>query len=185
MHPRLAAVVPHTLMLAVSGLLYFAAMRIESGALSGRIGPDGWPKFVIGVMAALCVYEIAKRLLVGTSFTATGLTQGLNRPPDDANRELAGREPKRHNGKLAAGIGLVAAFVLGVAYVGFFVGTALFLALFSWIGGYRRPVPVMSAAIVGALALLVIFMRVAYVSLPLGVGPFKALSLALLRLIGA
>jgi hypothetical protein len=32
--------------------------------------------------------------------------------------------------------------------------------------------------------LLVIFMRVAYVSLPLGVGPFKTLSLALLRLIG-
>jgi hypothetical protein len=183
MHPRLAAVVPHTLMLAASALLYVAATRIEGGG-SGRIGPDGWPKFVIGVMAALCVYEIAKRLLVGTSFTATGLTQGLNRPPDDANRQLAGRKPERHNGKLAAGIALVAGFALGVAYVGFFVGTALFLALFSWIGGYRRPVPVTSAAILGALALLVIFMRVAYVSLPLGVGPFKTLSLALLRLIG-
>jgi hypothetical protein len=184
MHPRLAAVVPHTLMLAVSGLLYFAATRIEVGALSGRIGPDGWPKFIIGAMAALCVYEIAKRLLVGTSSTATGLTQGLNRPPDDADRELAAREPERHNGKLAAGIGLVSAFVFGVAYVGFFAGTALFLALFSWIGGYRRPVTVAIVALVGALLLLVIFMRVAYVSLPLGVGPFKTLSLALLRLIG-
>ena len=81
MHPRLAAIVPHTLMLAVSGLLYFAATRIEVGALSGRIGPDGWPKLIIGAMAALCVYEIIKRLLIGTSFTATGLIQGLNRPP--------------------------------------------------------------------------------------------------------
>jgi hypothetical protein len=184
MHPRLKAIVPHTLMLAVSGLLYLAAMRIEVGALSGRIGPDAWPKFIIGAMAALCVYEIAKRLLVGTSFTATGLIQGLNRPPDDANRELAAREPERHNRKLAAGIGLVSAFVLGVAYVGFFVGTVLFLALFSWVGGYRRPVTVAVVSLIGALALLVIFMRVAYVSLPLGVGPFKALSLVLLRLIG-
>jgi hypothetical protein len=184
MHPRLAAVVPHTLMLAVSGLLYLAATRIEGGGLSGRIGPDGWPKFIIGAMAVLCVYEIVKRLLVGTSFTATGLSQGLNRPPDDANREIAGREPERHNRKLAAGLGLVAAFVFGVAYVGFFAGTVLFLAMFSWIGGYRRPVPVTIVAVLGALALLVIFMRVAYVSLPLGVGPFKALSLLLLRLIG-
>jgi putative tricarboxylic transport membrane protein len=185
MHPRLAAVVPHSLMLAVSGLLYFAATRIEVGVLSGgRIGPDGWPKFIIGVMAALCVYEIAKRLLIGTSFTATGLTQGLNRPPDDADRELATREPERHHGKLAAGIGLVLAFVFGVTYVGFFAGTALFIALFSWIGGYRRPVSVAIIGLVGAFVLLVIFMRVAYVSLPLGIGPFKTLSLALLRLIG-
>jgi len=184
MHPRLAAVVPHSLMLAVSGLLYFAATRIEVGALSGRIGPAGWPKFIIGAMAALCVYEILKRLLVGTSFTATGLAQGLNRPPDDADRELAAREPERHNGKLAAGTGLVLAFVFGVTYVGFFAGTALFIALFSWIGGYRRPVSVTIIGLVGGFVLLVIFMRVAYVSLPLGVGPFKTLSLALLRLIG-
>jgi hypothetical protein len=184
MHPRLAAVVPHTLMLVVSGVLYYAATYIETGGPSGRLGPGSWPKFIILAMAALCIYEICKRLLVGTSFTATGLAQGLNRPPDDANRELAGREPQRHNRKLAAGIALVSAFVVGVAYVGFFVGTALFLALFAWIGGYRRPVILTIVSVLGALALLVVFMRVAYVSLPLGSGPFRTVSLALLRLIG-
>jgi hypothetical protein len=174
MHPRLAAVVPHTLMLVVSGVLYYAATYIETGGPSGRLGPGSWPKFIILAMAALCIYEICKRLLVGTSFTATGLAQGLNRPPDDANRELAGREPQRHNRKLAAGIALVSAFVVGVAYVGFFVG----------IGGYRRPVILTIVSLLGALALLVVFMRVAYVSLPLGSGPFRTVSLALLRLIG-
>jgi hypothetical protein len=38
--------------------------------------------------------------------------------------------------------------------------------------------------VVGSFTLLVVFMRLAYVSLPLGVGPFKALSVGLLRLIG-
>ena len=33
-------------------------------------------------------------------------------------------------------------------------------------------------------ALLVMFMRIAYISLPLGEGPFRSLSLALLRAIG-
>ena len=36
----------------------------------------------------------------------------------------------------------------------------------------------------GSLALVVVFMRIAYISLPFGEGPFRALSLALLRAIG-
>lgn len=186
MHPRLQSVLPHTVMLAVSGLLYWAAAQIDAPvSLSAtRIGPDTWPKFIIGAMAALCVYEIVKRLLIGTSFTATGLVQGLNRAPDAADREIAAIEPPQHNGKLAAGMALIAAFVFGVQYAGFFTATALFLAGFAWIGGFRRPLPVAAIALVGALVLLVIFMRVAYVSLPLGAGPFKELSLLLLKLIG-
>jgi putative tricarboxylic transport membrane protein len=186
MHPRLLAIIPHTVMLAVSALLYFAATLIEvpGSRSSARIGPDFWPKFVIGAMAALCIYEIIKRLVFGSSSTATGLTQGLNRPPDEADRELAGREPQDHSGKLLAGMALVAVYVAGVAYVGFFVATWLFVALFSWIGGVRRPIIVAVVGLAGALTLLVAFMRVAYVSLPLGVGPFKAVSLALLHLIG-
>lgn len=185
MHPRLRAIVPHTVMLAVSALLYYAATLIDThGESAGRIGPDAWPKFIIGAMAALCVYEIVKRLVVGTTFTATGLTQGLNRPPDEADRERAARPPEEHNGKLAAGIALIAAYVAGVSHVGFFLATALFLALFSWIGGVRRPLMLAVIGLAGAFVLLVIFMRLAYVSLPIGVGPFKAISLALLRLIG-
>ncbi|MGE5337116.1 MAG: tripartite tricarboxylate transporter TctB family protein [Gemmatimonadota bacterium] len=186
MHPRLRSIIPHTVMLVVSALLYYAAtlISVPGGEAATRIGPDAWPKFIIGAMAALCVYEIVTRLLVGTSFTATGLTQGLNRPPDEADRELADIEPEHHNGMLFAGIGLIAAYVLGVAYAGFFVGTAAFLALFSWIGGVRRPLLVTTIGLIGGFVLLVIFMRVAYVSLPIGVGPFKAVSVLLLRLVG-
>lgn len=186
MHPRVLAIIPHTVMLAIAALLYYAAMQIDvtSAARSKRIGPDVWPKFIIGAMALLCMYEIVKRLLFGASFTATGLTQGLNRPPDDADRELAARAAQPHNGKLLAGMALIAAFVLGVPYSGFFTGTALFLALFAWIGGVRRPLMVTIIGVVGAFVLFVIFVRIAYVSLPIGVGPFKLASLLLLRLIG-
>ena len=85
---------------------------------------------------------------------------------------------------LAGGIALIAAYVLAVPYTGFFVTTALFLGIFPWIGGLRRPVLSAVMGIGGALALVVIFMRVAYISLPLGEGPFRALSLALMRAIG-
>ena len=77
----------------------------------------------------------------------------------------------------SAGLALIAGFVIGVAYLGFFIATALFLALFSWVGGFRRRCsPLALASVLGAFMLLVIFMRVAYVSLPLGDGPFHSLS---------
>lgn len=85
---------------------------------------------------------------------------------------------------LAGGIALVAAYVFAVPWLGFFLTTALFLGVFPWVGGLRRPLLSAMLGIAGSLALVVVFMRVAYISLPLGEGPFRALSLALMRAIG-
>ena len=93
-------------------------------------------------------------------------------------------EPITHRGRLAAGIAIVFAYVLTVPWIGFFVATLLFLAAFTWFGGLRRPVLVAITSVAGSLVLVVMFMRVAYISLPLGEGPFRALSLALLSAIG-
>ena len=112
------------------------------------------------------------------------MTEGLDRPPATADAEQVVPKAVVDNRKLAAGLVLIAGFVIGVIYLGFFVATALFLALFSWVGGYRRALPVALASVLGAFILLVIFMRVAYVSLPLGVGPFHSLSVLILQLIG-
>jgi putative tricarboxylic transport membrane protein len=190
MKERLRLALPHTVLLLIAGLLYYAASLIDkSGAGGTRIGPDFWPKVIIGAMAALCIYEIGKRLISGNARDVTGLTAGL----DSAPLEIEGvpvtappvtKDAPPDHGRLAAGVALIAAFVFSVAYVGFFVGTALFLALFTWIGGYRRALPVVLVSVIGAFVLLVIFMRVAYISLPLGVGPFQHLSVLLLRLTG-
>jgi putative tricarboxylic transport membrane protein len=189
MKERLRLALPHTVLLLIAGSLYYAATLIDtSGAGGTRIGPDFWPKVIIGAMAALCIYEIGKRLISGNARDVAGLTAGL----DSAPLEIEGAPgtapattdaPPDHR-RLAAGVALIAAFVFSVAYVGFFVGTALFLALFTWIGGYRRALPVVLVSVIGAFVLLVIFMRIAYISLPLGAGPFQQLSVLLLRLTG-
>jgi hypothetical protein len=189
MKERLRLAVPHTVLLLVAGLLYYATSFIDtSGAGGTRLGPDFWPKIIIAAMALLCIYEIGKRLITGASRDAAGLIAGLERAPLEVEGAPAPTETSSitalDNRKLAAGLLLIAAFVLGVAYVGFFIGTLLFLALFSWIGGFRRIGPVALVSVLGAFALLVIFMRMAYVSLPLGVGPFQQLSVTLLRLMG-
>jgi len=53
-----------------------------------------------------------------------------------------------------------------------------------WIGGFRRPVAVAVASVVGSLAFMFVFMKVVYVSLPLGHEPFSQVTFLLMRLMG-
>lgn len=208
MNARLRSVLPHLFLLAVSVALYWMALQIDTRAAESgrRIGPDFWPKMIIVFMGLLCIYEIVKRLLVRTDFTATGLSRGAGQPSADtpapdvvvpggasvgvthaasgtALDEGPEDEPV-YTGKLVAGIVLVAGFVVVVPWLGFFVSTILFLATFIWLGGYRHVLSTAVLAVVGSFVLVVMFMRVAYISLPLGEGPFRALSLGLLSLLG-
>ena len=186
MPTKLRRVLPHGVMLAASCWLYWAASRIEAET-GGRIGPAVWPKAIIAFMALLCAYEIVKRLVVRTDFVAKGLLSGAELPhaQEAATRvgehrdEGAGTHPM-----LFAGIALIAAYAVAVQWIGFFVATALFLAIFPWIGGLRRPVVNVAVGLAGTFALAMVFLKVAYISLPLGEGPFRELSLAFMRLIG-
>lgn len=181
MRANLRLVLPHGLMLVATALLYWAATKIQANVGAGRLGPDAWPKAIIICMGLLCAWEIVRRLAVrprgdwpGASAAATGPDAG----------DAAPAPPALQTGKLLAGTGLVIAFVVAVPWLGFFAATAVFLAAFPWFGGLRRPLLTGLLGIAGSLALVVVFMRVAYISLPLGEGPFRALSLALLAAIG-
>ena len=177
MPSKLRQVLPHGVMLAVSIILYRLAAGIEVDT-GGRISPAVWPKTIIVVMGLLCAYEIVKRLVAKSDFTAKGM---VSVDPLGVAQEMA--LPPNYP-MLAGGIALVAAYVVAVPYTGFFLTTALFLAIFPWVGGVRRPVLSAAIGIAGSVALVVVFMRIAYISLPLGAGPFRALSLALMRAIG-
>lgn len=176
MPTRLRQVLPHGVMLLAAVLLYWAATLIDVDT-GGRIGPAVWPKTIIVIMGLLCAYEVVKRLV----YEAPGEVRAMGIPEGEGGGAKAGRE---HPRKLYGGIALIAAYVVAVPWLGFFVTTALFLAAFPWVAGLRRPVLAAVLGIAGSLVLVVVFMRIAYISLPFGEGPFRALSLALLRMIG-
>jgi putative tricarboxylic transport membrane protein len=183
MPSRLRGIIPYGVMLAFSAFLFWATLRIDVDT-GGRISPSVWPRAIVVFMGLLCAYEIGKRLLAPASQEAKGLVSGLQQAPDATMAGTPVQAEAEHPGKLYAGIAVVAAYVVAVPWLGFFLTTALFLAVFPWLGGFRNALLTGVLGISGSLALVVVFMRIAYISLPLGEGPFRTLSLALLKLIG-
>ena len=179
---RTVRAAPYAVLLGAAAYFYHLAGRFEFAAPAGRIGPDAWPKIILGLLAAVCLYEIGRSFLGSATGAASGLLQSLmSRAADDADTvHVAGRSPRL----LLGGVAVTIAYALLVDVLGFFLTTALYLAAFMLVGGYRRYGLVVLTSVAGSLALVVVFMRIVYISLPPGVGPFRELSFGLLALLG-
>lgn len=157
---------PYAVGLAVAALLFFLARHIDYSPRAGALGPDFWPRTVIGLMAAACLFEIVK-ILLGLKVEARGVADALE-------SEEAEEAETKYPWLLVGGIALVTLYAFVVDYLGFLLSTFLFLAAFMYLGRCRhhRTVWLTSAGITVAAAIL--FMRITYVSLPRGVPPFDA-----------
>lgn len=175
---------PYVIVGAAAAGLYHVATTFEYQARPGTLGPDFWPKLVLAAIGLLCAYELVSILLGRRTRRAEG---ALGRIVEKAGLEPsapADAPPSPRPGLLAAGVALTIAYVALLPSLGFFTGTLLYTAAFIALGGYRRPVVIATVSVIGTLFTLFFFMRVVYISLPLGTGPFKQLTLWLMTLLG-
>lgn len=181
LRPRLGAATPYLLILAVGAFLFRAADRIEFDHVDGRIGPDAWPKLIISLMMVASVLGGIKAARSQDTRSSEPVSSG---PRDEGGQGAMAPDdaeiyPLRVWGTLAGTV----AYLLLMPAVGFFLSSALFIAFIVYLGGYRKVGPVLAIALVGSLFFMVIFVRVIYVSLPIGIEPFAAVSLTLLKII--
>lgn len=183
MPAHLRKIIPYVVVLAAAGYLYLLAARIEFAAPEGRIGPDFWPKTILILAMAACAYEIVKNLFFskGDHELAGVLETIVDEAPQDA---VGAPEAKRFPRLLAAGLALTLAYLLVIGTLGFFLTTFLYLAGFMWVGRYRRIGVVLATSLIGSLVFVFVFMKIVYVSLPLGHEPFSEVSFLLMRLMG-
>lgn len=186
---RLKAQLPYVVVLSIAGYLFYLATQFDFNAPRGRIGPDIWPKAILGLAMLTCVYEILKNLLSGRREELHGLLRSIaeEAPEEPAPADEIAPSPPRRRGflhLLIAGMAMTVAYAALVETLGFFVCTVLFLAGFTWVGRYRRAGVILVSSVLGALAFAFVFQKVVYVSLPLGVGPFQQVSLALMQIMG-
>ena len=177
--------VPYAAVGAGAGYLYYVAAHIEYHHRAGTLGPDFWPKAILGLVLATCVYEIVRTLAFGVRRQASGMLQDIvEESVDQFGDAGAGEPPQKRPLLLAGGIALTAAYVWLVPTLGFFLATAPYLAAFVTLGGYRRRAITLAVSLLGTLAIMFFFMKLVYVSLPLGTEPFVQVTFLLMKLMG-
>ena len=176
---------PYVVVGIAAGYLYYAASQIEYHARTGTLGPDFWPKLIIALIIAACVYEIVKILVLDRATQVEGvlgeIVEGVAVAPQAAPDSTPG---KPRPWLLLGGITLTFGYVAIVQTLGFFTATVAYLAAFIALAGYRRWAVVAAVSVFGTLVILFFFMRVVYVSLPLGTGVFQQLTLWLMQILG-
>jgi putative tricarboxylic transport membrane protein len=179
--PRYRALVPYLLVLAVALALAWNTFHFEFTPRGDRPGPDVWPRAILALIAVTCVVRLVALLRRPFSSDPVMLKDVLDTPPATDPDTAAS---KRYPLLLVTGIGLTIAYVALLGTLGFFIGTALYIAALIRTGRYRRWPVIAAVSVGGALAFMFVFMRIVYLSLPIGVPPFAKVSLLLMQLMG-
>lgn len=178
---KVKKIAPYVIISLAALYLYSLANTFEYVARAGNLGPDFWPKAILVLTMVICLYEIVKNVF----------SSPINVDGEEAKAETGAgdnsdaKETKRsYTALLLIGIVMTMAYVFFVEILGFLLCTFLYLVLFMYLGRYRRVLVILANSFIGTLLTAIIFMKVVYVSLPHGKGPFAAIELFVLNLMG-
>jgi O-antigen/teichoic acid export membrane protein len=169
MSSQLIRTLPYVVGLAVAAGLFIHLGQIDYTPRPGHLGPEAWPRAAIALMAAACLFQIVR---IGLSGNAAA-----ERAADEleATSEVSSEGPKFPL-LLVGGIVLVMLYAVALPVLGFVLTTFLFLAAFIYLGRYRRHAVVWTFSATMTVLMAILFLRIAYVSLPRGIPPFDRIA---------
>jgi len=174
---RVKASAPYMIVLAAGAFLYYKADHFDFAHAPGRIGPDAWPKLILAIMIAVAMWGVV------TAFFAKEASQSS--PPVEAEEAaLLVHPPEVYPWFVWFGVAATLAFLFLLPILGFFIASVIYVAIFTYIARYRNPVGVLALSLLLPLVFMILFMRIVYVALPIGIAPFDTASLALMSMIG-
>jgi putative tricarboxylic transport membrane protein len=169
MSPQLIRSLPYVVGLAVAAGLFVYLGHIDYTPRPGHLGPEAWPRAAAALMAAACLFEIVRLALSGKA-VAENAADELEAPG-----EMSSGEPKFPL-LLVGGIALVLLYAVVLPVLGFVLTTFLFLAAFIYLGRYRRHAVIWTFSATMTVLIAILFLRIAYVSLPRGIAPFDRIA---------
>lgn len=174
------------LLVGCAGLyLFYVATQFEFHRRAGTLGPDFWPKLILALLLIVCAGEILRILFAKNPDAEIGsVLEDITREADADSGAEAAEPPVSHPWRLLAGMAATLAYVALVGSTGFVLTTAAYIAAFLLIGGYRKTKIILMMSIAGPLLLMFVFMKLVYISLPLGSGPFAQFSILLMGIMG-
>ncbi len=131
-------------------------------------GPLSWPRV----------------MLWGTIIA--GLLWGLSRFLDRSESPdgQAGSATRHDNPGLVAGVVVVVLYGVTMIYIGFAIATFVFLVTWFVIGGMRSAWKILANSAFGTGVLLYLFLKVAYLPLPRGIGIMDTVTVSIYRFLG-
>jgi putative tricarboxylic transport membrane protein len=178
---KLRRIIPYAIIFVVGAYLYHRALGFEFERVPGRVGPDLWPRMILILLMAICIYQALHLALTGAREEVEGVLQSLE---EEAAPDMLEPPKEEHSARVWSGIVLTFAYIFAFQIFGFFLATFAYLAGLMVVGGYRRALPVAVVALVTTLGFMFVFMKIVYVSLPLGDEPFLAVSDVVIKLLG-
>lgn len=172
---RLRRSAAYAIILCGAVYLFVLAGHFQYDQVPGRIGPDAWPKIVLVLLLATCVWQIGRILLAGAAPAASPLG-------DEELPLTAGTGD--YTGLAVLAIAVTAGYAALLPALGFYVATVLYIAGIALVGRYRRVWPLVLTSLIAPVVLTFVFMKIVYIALPLGRGFAKDVSLFLLRVLG-
>lgn len=177
---------PYAIVAAAAGYLYYVASNFQFHARAGTLGPDFWPEAILVLLIATCVYEIVRiALLPRRDAEVGGVLEEIVEESAEQHGDMgAPVAPENHPFLLLSGMAATLGYVAVVQTLGFFLSTVTYLVTFLIVGGYRRWRVIAAVSLIGTLLLMFIFMKLVYVSLPIGQEPFAQVTLFLMQVMG-
>ena len=184
---RARRIAPYAIILAAANGLFYLTGKFDYDKMAASLGPDAWPRLILGLATVACVFEIVRLALFWrgeetvneSPLIPVGASVGV------LDTEEASQAPVPTNMcQASAAFASIVGYVLVLGYAGFFLATFAFLTIFGLIAGYRRIGVLLAVVTSLTIGFMFLFMRVIYVSLPIGVEPFSKVSLLMLKLLG-
>jgi putative tricarboxylic transport membrane protein len=183
-------VAPFVIVLGFGIWLWTVANDFAIATTLGRAGPDLWPKIILALLIGAALWGALDAAFKGrssdnTSILITNATRSAGHE-EDARKELEGDAAEGEKRPIFAilGIASMLGYVAVIPYLGFIVSTFLLLLAIMIFAGYERRLHAALISLIGALVFFIVFQRIVYVSLPMGAGPFREMTLSLMALLG-
>jgi putative tricarboxylic transport membrane protein len=133
---------------------------LDDVAREGGLGPGFWPRLALSGLGVSCAWKVLQELR------------------SHRGRVAMTRVPMAR-GTLAVGVALLVLYTAAIPVLGFPLATATFIVAFMTLAGARSVPALAASGVIGTLALVYLFVKLVYLPLPKGDGPFETLTLAL------
>lgn len=162
---RLLGAIPELVGIVVVCALLWQTRAWESNI--GGPGPTFYPRLVLGALLVALVLETVSAV--------------RRRGPAGSDDPSALPWSRRRAVEISL---LCIAYVAGATLIGWVLATTVFVVVFLWLTGRRRLVVTVPFAAAVALTMAYVFVRVVYIALPLGQGPFEDVTVLLYEIFG-